>query len=304
MSGSDGTTGILIEGRPIVPTADRPEAGERLVTPGYFQSMKIPLLEGRPFTEQDRADTPRVIVVNEALARQFFPGQRALGKRLGLEDTGGKILWAEIVGVVGNVKHRSLDAEIKPEMYEAYRQFPRNFMSLVVRTTVEPSSIIAAIREQALSLDRDQPVFEVKTMEELLSQTLARSRFLILLLGIFSALAMVLAAVGIYGLMAHFVTRRHREIGIRVALGAQKIDVLKLVVMEGMGLAVIGVALGLAASFVLTRIIANLLFGIGPTDLATLAAVSLLLTGVAFFACWIPALRASRVDPMVALRGE
>jgi putative ABC transport system permease protein len=303
MSGSDGTTGFLIEGRPIVPVADRAEAGERSVTPGYFKAMQIPLLEGRQFTEQDRADAPRVIVINEALAHQFFPGQHALGKRLGLDDD-GKLLWAEIVGVVGNVKHRSLNAEVKPELYEPYRQSSRNFMSLVVRTTVEPSSMIAAVRNQVLSLDRDQPVFEVKTMEELLSQTLAQSRFIMVLLGIFSALAMVLAAVGIYGVMAHFVTQRRKEIGIRMALGAQRSDVLKLVVIEGMGLAVVGVVLGLVASFGLTRIIANLLFGIGPTDPATLTGVSLLLTGVAFLACWIPALRASRVDPIITLRAE
>ena len=303
MSGSDSSTGVLIEGQPIVPSADRPEAGERSVTPGYFQAMRIPLLEGRQFTEQDRADAPHVVVVNEALAHRFFPGQRALGKRLGLEDD-GKLLWAEIIGVVGNVKHRSLDAEIKPELYEPYHQSPRNFMSLVVRTAVEPSSMIAAIRDQVLSLDRDQPVFEIKTMEELLSQTLAQSRFIMLLLGIFSALAMALAAVGIYGVMAFFVTQRHKEIGIRMALGAQRRDVLKLVVVEGMGLAVIGVALGLAASFALTRIIANLLFGIGPTDPMTLIGVSFLLASVAFLACWIPARRASRLDPIVTLRAE
>jgi putative ABC transport system permease protein len=303
MSGSDSSTGVLIEGQPIVPSADRAEAGERLVTPGYFQAMRIPLLQGRQFTEQDRADAPRVVLVNQALAQRFFPSQRALGKRLGIEDD-GKLLWAEIIGVVGNVKHRSLDAEIKPELYEPYQQFPRNFMSLVVRTTVEPSSTIAAIRDQVLALDRDQPVFEIKTMEELLSHSLAQSRFIMLLLGIFSALAMALAAVGIYGVMACFVTRRHKEIGIRMALGAQKSDVLKLVVVEGMGLAVIGIVLGLAASFALTRIIANLLFGIGPTDPATLIAVSLLLTSVAFLACWIPARRAARVDPMITLRAE
>jgi putative ABC transport system permease protein len=303
MSGSDGTTGVLIEGGPIVSAASRPEAGERSVTPGYFRAMRIPLLEGRAFAEQDRADAPHVIVVNEALARQFFPGQPALGKRLGLEDD-GRILWAEIVGVVGNVKHRTLDAEIKPELYEPYQQAPRNFMSLVVRTAVEPSSLIPAIRDQVLSLDRDQPVFEIKTMEELLGRTLAQSRFIMLLLGIFSTVAMALAAIGIYGVMAHFVTRRRKEIGIRMALGAQRSDVLKLVVMEGMGLAVIGVAVGLAASFALTRIIANLLFGIGPTDPTTLIEVSFLLASVAFFACWIPARRASRVDPIVTLRTE
>ncbi len=303
MSGSDSTTGILIDGQPIVPSADRPEAGERVVTPDYFQAMRIPLVEGRQFAEQDRADTPPVIVVNQTLARRFFPGQSALGRRLGLEDD-GKLRWAEIVGVVGDVKHRRLDAELKPELFEPYRQWPRNFMSLVVRTKAEPSSMIGAIRDQVLALDKDQPVFEIMTMEERLSQSLAQSRFVMLLLGVFSALAMVLAAIGIYGVMACFVSQRNKEIGIRMALGAQKRDVLKLVVLEGMALAVVGVALGLAASFALTRIIANLLFGVGPTDAFTLTAVSSLLTGVAFLACCIPARRASRLDPMITLRAE
>ncbi|MGB8340324.1 MAG: ABC transporter permease [Chthoniobacterales bacterium] len=303
MSDSDSTTGVLIEGQPIVPPAERAEAGERLATPGYFQAMRIPLLEGRPFTKRDRADAPSVIVVNEALARHFFPGQPALGKRLGLE-TDGKIVWSEIVGVVGDVKHLSLDAEAKPEVFEPYLQSPRNFMTLVVRTAGEPSSMITAIRQQVLAVDRDQPVFGIMTMEERLTQSVAQSRFLMRLLSVFSALAMVLAAVGIYGVMAYFVTQRNKEIGIRMALGAQKTDVLKLVATEGMLLAGIGVALGLAASFALTRIIASLLFGVGPTDPLTLIGVSFLLTGVAFLACCIPVRRATRVNPVIALRSE
>ncbi len=303
MSDSDSTTGVLIEGQPIVPPTERAQVGERLATPGYFQTMRIPLLEGRAFTKRDRADAPSVIVVNEALARRFFPGQHALGKRLGLE-TDGKIIWSEIVGVVGNVKHLSLDAEAETELFEPYLQSPRNFMTLVVRTAGEPSSMITAIREQVLAVDRDQPVFGIMTMEERLSQSVAQSRFVMRLLSVFSALAMVLAAVGIYGVMAYFVTQRNKEIGIRMALGAQKTDVLKLVATEGMVLAGIGVALGLAASFALTRIIANLLFGVGPTDPLTLIGVSFLLTSVAFFACCIPARRAAKIDPMITLRAE
>lgn len=303
MSGNDSTTGVLIEGQPFQAMANRPGAGERQVTPGYFEAMRIPLLEGRTFTAQDRADTPPVIVVNEALARRFFPGQRAIGKRLGLEED-GKLQWAEIIGVVGNIKHRRLDAEIKPELYEPYAQFPRNFMAVVVRTAVEPSSLAAAIRHEILQLDQDQPVFEIKTMEERLAQTLAQGRFVMLLLTIFAVLALSLAVIGIYGVMACFVSQRRKEIGIRLALGAQKSDVLKWVLAQGMSLAAIGVGVGLAASFGVTRIIARLLFGVGPTDLATLGGVSVLLGSVAFLACCLPARRASRVDPIVTLKAE
>ncbi len=303
MTGSDSSSSILIEGQPIVPQAERASAGNRLVTAGYFAAMKIPLLEGRALTVQDRAETPPVLVVNESFARRFFPGQGALGKRIGLEDD-GKLRWAEIIGVVGNVKHQKLDAEIKPEMFESYLQSPRRFMTVVVRTASEPTAMVGAIREQVLALDRNQPVFEIETMEKRVAESVARSRFVMLLLGIFATLALTLAAVGIYGVMAYSVSLRRKEIGIRMALGARKGQVVRLVVREGMVLAGIGLAFGIIVSVGLTRIIASLLFGIGPTDPITLASVSLVLGGVAFLACCIPARRASGVDPIVALRSE
>jgi predicted permease len=303
MSGSDGTTGVLIEGQSVETVANRPEVGERRVTPGYFQTMGIPLLSGRSFSHQDRADTPAVLIVNQALARQFFPEGRALGKRLGLEEN-GKIKWAEIVGVVGNIRHRRLDDEIKPELYEPYHQSPGNFMSVVVRTAVEPTNSIAAVREEVRQLDPDQPIFEIKTMEERLAETLAQGRFVMTLMAIFAALALALAVIGIYGVMACFVGQRRKEIGIRFALGAQKSDILRWVIAQGMSLAAIGVAIGLGVSFGLTRIIATLLFGVEPTDPVTFAIVSILLGCVALLACSFPALRASRVDPIVTLKAE
>jgi putative ABC transport system permease protein len=304
LSNSNITTGFLIEGGPILAPADRPEVGERAVTPLYFQTMRIPLLKGRQLSEQDRADAPRVIIINEAMARRFWPGEEVIGKRLGFEDDDGKQSWPEIVGIVGDVKHERLDAEAKPEVYFPYQQHPKNFMSVVVRTTSDPAAMIAAVRQQVLAVDRDQPVFDIKTMNERLSKSVAQSRFIMLLLGLFSVLALLLAAVGIYGVMAYTVAQRTHEIGIRMALGAQTRDVLRMVVGQGMTLALIGVGVGLVAAFVLTRLMSSLLYNVTATDPLTFGAVALVLSTVALFASIIPARRATRVDPMEALRYE
>ncbi|HEX8144776.1 MAG TPA: ABC transporter permease [Pyrinomonadaceae bacterium] len=304
LSDSNETTGILLESQPALAPADRPEVGSRTITPGYFQTLRIPVLKGRPFTGQDREDAPRTVIINDALARRFWPNEEPIGKRLGFEDDEGKQEWREIVGVVGDVKHERLDAEAKPEVYLPYSQSPRNFMTLVVRTSSEPAGMIGAIRDQVLALDRDQPVFGIRTMEQRLSKSVAQSRFVMMLLAVFSGLALVLAAVGVYGVMAYSVTQRTHEIGIRMALGAQTGDVLRMVVGQGMTLACVGVAIGLLAAFALRRVMSGLLYGVGATDPVTFIGVSLLLAGVAFVACLIPARRAARVDPMVALRYE
>jgi predicted permease len=304
LSNSNISEAVLVEGAPTVALADRPSVGIRVITPGYFQTMSIPLLKGRSFTEQDRDNTPNVIVVNEALASRFWPNQDAVGKRLAFEDSPGKPVWREIVGVVGNVRHKALETEIMPEVFFPYHQYPGNFMSLVVHTASAPVSMIPAVRKEVLTLDKDQPVSDIMTMEQRLARSVAARRFVMLLLSSFSILALGLAAVGIYGVMAYLVTQRTQEIGVRMALGAQKTDVLKLVVVKGMGLAVIGATIGLIASLILTRLMRSLLFEVAPTDWLTFMTASLVLLSVALLACYIPARRATKVDPLVALRYE
>jgi putative ABC transport system permease protein len=304
LSNSNVSNPVLVEGAPVVAVADRPSVGVRAITPGYFQTMSIPILKGRSFTAQDRENTPNVIVVNEALASRFWPNQNAIGKRLGFEEEPGKEIWLEIVGVAGNVRHKALEIEVMPEVYFPYQQFPGNFMNLVVRTTSDPVSMIPVIRNQVLSIDKDQPVSDIMTMEQRLAKAVAPSRFVMLLLGSFSVLALVLAAVGIYGVMAYLVTQRTQEIGVRMALGAQKRDVLQLVVSKGMALAIIGTAIGLIASVALTRLMRSLLFEVTPTDWLTVIISSIVLLTVALLACYIPARRATKVDPLTALRYE
>jgi putative ABC transport system permease protein len=303
LSESDGTTSFVVEGGPALAMAERPEVGGRTITPDYFKAMGIPLLKGRFLTEQDREETPRALVINEALARKYWPGEEALGKRLGFDEA-DKQVWWEVVGVVANVKHQRLDREAKPEVYFPFQQYPQNFLSLVVRTTQDPSGMTSAIRSQVLALDPDQPVFDIKTMDERLSKSVSQSRFIMLLLAAFSGLALALSAVGVYGVMAYTVAQRTHEIGIRVALGAQAKDVLRLVLGQGMRLTLIGVGVGLMAALLLTRVMASLLYGVTATDPLTFIAVAALLSAVALLACFIPARRALKVDPMVALRYE
>ena len=304
LSNHNVTTSFLVEGAPVGSLTDRPDAGQRVVTPGYFQTMGIPILKGRSFTEQDRANTSSVIIVNEALAHRYWPNQDAIGKRLGFEDDASKQVWREIVGVAGNVRHKALETEATPEVYLPYQQRPGSFMNLVVRTTSDPTSMIPAIRSQVFGLDKDQPVADIMTMQQRLDRSVASRRFVMVLLAGFSVLALVLAAVGIYGVMAYLVIQRTQEIGVRMALGAQKHDVLKLVVGKGMALAIVGTAIGLVASLGLTRLIRSLLFEVTPTDWLTFVIVSMVLLVVALLACYIPARRATKVDPLIALRYE
>ena len=254
-------------------------------------------------TTQDRLDTARAAVVSEKMARHFWPGESPIGKRFKTGSTTAQGPWREVVGVVVDVRQNDFVAEPKMQMYFSYEQVVTlTPNALVVRTKVDPLSLATAVRDAVWAIDKDQPVSNIRSMEEIVSTAVARQRFSTMLLGVFAGLALVLAAVGIYGVMSYSVAQRTREFGIRIALGAQRGDVLKMTVMQGLKLVSIGVAIGLAAAFVLTRVMASLLFGVSATDPVTFLSISFVLIAVAAFASFIPALRATRIDPMVALR--
>jgi putative ABC transport system permease protein len=305
LSNTGNNRSFAIEGQGRI----SPNVQFRMVSPDYFQAIGMVLRRGRQLTDQDREGTLPVAVINEEMARTFLAGQDPLGHRIKLGDADSPFPWLSIVGVVGDVKHNGLEAEVKPQMYVPYQQPPLpgfnvTSMFLAVRSNVEPGTLAAAVRREVYALDQDQPVADIKTMNERLDESGAPRRFNMLLLTIFAALALLLAMVGIYGVMSYSVTQRTHEIGVRVALGAQSRDVLKLIVGQGMLLALIGVGLGLAGAFALTRLMTSLLFGVSPSDPLTFVSVALVLAAVALFACLIPARRATRVDPMEALRYE
>jgi putative ABC transport system permease protein len=297
------STEFVIEGRPPLELGDEPSADIRIIDPNYFQAMGIPLRAGRPFAETDSATSPKVMVISENMARRFWPGEDPIGKRVTMKDWGPP-LTGEIIGIAGDVKADGLDSETRPMIYWAYPQFPVIFNSIVVRTEGEPLSLAGAIESQIWSVDPTQPIASVATMEQLLANSVAPRRFNMMLICVFAIVALALAAVGIYGVISFTVSQRTHEIGIRVALGARGSDVLRLVVGQGMMLAVAGVGVGLAAAFVLTRLMSSLLFGVTATDPLTFIAIPIILTGTALGACFVPARRASKVDPMVALRYE
>src|SRR5579875_1914768 len=269
------------------------------VSPGYFYTLGIPVLKGRTFTDHDDEQARKVAVVNEALARRLWPTEDPIGKQF--PPPRGNFT---VVGVVGNIHHEGLSQETEAEFYVPYLQSPSDSMQLAIRTAVDPDSIVSAVRAQVRDVDPDQPLYHVTTLGQTLSESLAPRRFNMLLLGIFAGIALALATVVIYGVMAFSVTQRTHEIGIRMALGAQKSDILRLVVGQGMILALIGVGIGIAGALALTRFIASMLYGVKPTDLLTFIGVSLVLIIVALLACYIPARRAAKVDPMTALRYE
>jgi putative ABC transport system permease protein len=285
------------------PGGAAPKAAVRMVTPDYFKTMGISVEAGRDFTEEDRPETPSVMVINEMLAQQIWPGTDPVGKRLMIYFNRGRYPY-QIIGVVGDIKHYGLKSQARPEVFFAHAQDPYLIMNVVVRTSADPRQLVQVLSREVLKLDPAQPARTVVSMDQLISRSLSPDRFSMLLLGVLAAMALVLATVGIYGIMAYTVSQRTHEIGIRMALGARPRDVLRLVVGQGMRLTAIGVVLGLAAAFALTRVMASLLFGVSATDPATFGGIAFLLTGVAFLACYLPARGASREDPMIALRHE
>jgi putative ABC transport system permease protein len=292
--------GFIPEGRPLTVDENR-DATFSAITGDYFRALQIPLLSGRTFEPRDNADNPKVVIINETIAKRHFGSPaEAIGKRLSIWRD--EKFMRQIVGVVGDTKAGSLAGEGGMQIYVPHAQDSHwNFMGLVIRTAGDPAAFAATLRREVQALDKDQPVYNVRTMDDVVMNSLGTRRVSMQLFAVFACAALLLAAVGIYGVMAYSVTQRTQEIGIRMALGAQKSDILLFVVRQGMTLTLIGVTAGLAGAFALTRVIANLLFGVGASDPLTFIAISLLLIFVCLVACYLPARRAARLNPTVAL---
>ena len=309
LSGADASLNFVVENRPVESAAEQSRAKYRAASADYFAALGIPLVRGRFFDRTDGERTPGVVIINNTMARRFWPNEDPIGKRMKAGFDGSQ--WCTVVGIVGDVKHTGLDAATNAEMYYHYLQIPSELMgfvegtmTLVLRTQSEPNSMVAAARGEVQKLDPDLAVFNVKTMQDLVGGSLAGARFRTLLLGVFAGIALILAATGLYGVIAYAVTQRTNELGVRMALGAQKSDVLKMVVGEGAQLAAIGIGVGLVVAFPLMRIISRLLFGVNASDPLTFAATSSLILLVALTASYLPALKAIKVDPLAALRHE
>lgn len=307
LSGLGSATAVHIIGQPDRALMDLPVAAVRVVGPEYFRTMGIPLRSGREFNSRELTEMRHVVIINQAFADRYLQGTNPLGQKAviymkSLEESGNTP--SEIIGVVGDVRLMGLDTPPEPAVYWPHPELVFTRMTILVRTTNDPLALVSAARSEVLQLDQEQPISNVGTMEQLLADSVSRSRFTTLLLGLFAAIALVLATVGIYGVIAYMVTQRTQEIGMRMALGASPRDVLRLVLGQGTRLTLLGVAIGVVAAFLLTRLMASLLFGISATDPLTFAGVAILLIVVALAACYIPARRAMRVDPIVALRYE
>jgi predicted permease len=304
LSAAFAWTPITVEGRTPLPGEKFLNADERVVGGRYFEAMEIPLRRGRFFKDEDDTTRPIAVIVDEYMAEQLWPGQDPIGKRIHIVELPSKDPWQTVVGVVGRVKQDSLDSNPRIAFYLAHTQFPARAMTVAFRGRTSPEALLSASRNELRNLDPDLPMYYVRTMEQRVDESLARRRFSMLLLGVFASIALALATIGIYGVMAYLVNQGTRELGIRIALGASPRNILNLVVRQGMALAFAGVTLGLAASFLLTQLIRSLLFGVRATDPITFAGISFLLAVITLLACYIPAQRAARIDPLTSVRCE
>jgi putative ABC transport system permease protein len=300
LSGSNGDSSFEIENRPHV-GAPGPDEEFRVISPGFFRALKVPLLQGRFFNDADTSTSPAVVIVNEALARKYFPNEEALGKRITLDNPRKDPKWITIVGVVGSIRHRALDLDPQPEYYVPNSQFSLRNMVVLVRSKLDPRNLTSAIRSQIQSMDAELPIAHVRTLDEVVADSIAPRWLSVVLLGVFSGIAVLLATVGIYGVISYLVVQRTHEIGVRMALGAQRRDVLRLVVGHAAKLVGIGSVIGLVLALISTRTLSALLYNVGAFDAATFIFVTIALAAVALLASYIPALRATRADPMIAL---
>jgi len=300
-SGNGGTTVITLPDREAPPKGREPEVMFNSATPNYFETIGIPFIKGRLFDDHDQPNTPLVVIINQTMAQKFWPNQDPLGKQVKAGQDGTV---ATVIGVVGDAKHYWLEETQQPQMYGAYSQQPGYFATVVIRTKVEPLSLSEQVRQALWKVDADQPMWKIRTVEFLVNRSVADRKFLLALMGLFASLAMILTMLGLYGVISYLVKQRTQEIGIRLALGAQMRDILQMVLKQGMILVFTGVALGLATAWLSTRLISRLLYQVSATDPVTFAAISAFLIVVALLACYLPARRATKVDPLVALRYE
>ena len=298
----DYVLGFNVEGRPAVNPADLPSTNYYSVTPDYFHAMGIRLIRGRLFTPQDDAKAPRVAIINETMARQFFPNEDPIGKRINI--TNGPDNWRQIIGIVGDIKQYGVDKATSAQSYEPFAQVPFSWMNVVIRTKGSPAALLGALRPAVYAVDKDQPVGAIRPLEEIVADSISRQQFAMTLLTVFSGVALVIAAVGIYGVMAYNVVQRTGEFGIRMALGAQQRDVVQLVLTQGGKLIGLGLLIGLLATLAAARAMASMLFNTSAYDPVTLASITFLLGAVALIACFFPANRATKVNPIEALRAE
>jgi putative ABC transport system permease protein len=299
---SDYVLGFNIEGRPAIAPSDLPSTNYYAVTPDYFRAMGIRLIRGRTFTPQDDARAPRVAVINETMARQHFPNEDPIGKRINI--TNGPDTWRQIVGIVGDIKQYGVDKATSAQSYEPFAQVPFSSLNVVIRTNGAPAALLGALRPAVYAVDKDQPIGTIRPLEEIMAESIASQRFAMTLLTVFSLVALVIAAVGIYGVMAYSVVQRTGEFGIRMALGAQQGDVLRLVLAQGGKLVGLGLIIGLAGTLAASRAMGSMLFNTSAQDPLTLGTITLLLGAVALIACLLPANRATKVNPIEALRAE